>query len=79
MILALEKIEQRAALVDHHQKAAARMIILRVGLEMAGQRVDAIGDDRDLDFGGPRVAVAAAMLLDQFLLTLCSDRHHVTP
>ena len=61
VIFALEKIEQRAALVDHHQQAAARMIVLRVGLEMVGQRVDAAGEDRDLDLGRTRVAFGAAM------------------
>ena len=37
------------------------MIVLRVGLEMVGQRIDAVGDDRDLDFGRTRVALGAAM------------------
>ena len=53
-ILAAEVIEQRAALVDHHQQAAARMVVLGVGLEMLGQRLDAAGQDRDLDFGRTR-------------------------
>ena len=30
-VFAAEIIEQRTALVDHHQQAAARMIVLRVG------------------------------------------------
>src|SRR5689334_12851166 len=70
LVLAAEVIEQRPALVDHHQKAAARVIVLRVGLEMLGQRVDAVGEDRNLDFGRTGVALAAAMILDQRSLAL---------
>ena len=61
LVLRFEIIEQAAALVDHHQQAAARMVVLRVGLEMLGQVADALGEDRDLDFGRTGVALCAAM------------------
>ncbi len=35
------------------------MIVLRVGLEMLGQVVDALGQDRDLDLGRTRIALGA--------------------
>ena len=57
-VLPLEIVEQRTALVDHHEKTAARVIVLRVGLEMIGQRLDSAGEDRDLDFGRTRVTSA---------------------
>src|SRR6185503_10057989 len=55
------------------------MVVLRVGLEVLGQGVDAAGDDRDLDLGRTRVVGAAAMFLDQFSLVFGSDRHRQTP
>ena len=57
-IFLAEIIEQRTALVDHHQEAATRMVVLRMALEMLGQRLDAAGQDRDLDFGRTRIALA---------------------
>src|SRR3546814_17998826 len=49
-IFTLEIIKQAAAIVDHHQKTTTRMIVLRMSLEMIGQVLDALGQDRDLDF-----------------------------
>src|ERR1700754_3861741 len=49
-VLALDVIEQAAAFGDHLDHAAARVIVLGMGLEVAGQVVDAFGKDRDLDF-----------------------------
>ena len=78
-VFALEIIKQRTALVDHHEQAAALMIVLRVGLEMVGKRLDAAREDRDLDFGRTRVAFGAAMDLDQFGLLFSGNRHRHTP
>ena len=71
-------IEQRAALVDHHQQAAARMVVLRMALEMLGQVADALGQDRDLGLGGAGVAFLAGVLLDEFLAAVCGNRHRVS-
>src|SRR3569833_1600230 len=68
-------VEQRATLVDHHQQAAARVIVLRVSLEMLGQRLDAVGQDRDLNLGAAGVAFGAGMFLDQRILALGGNRH----
>src|SRR4051812_11691742 len=63
-VLAAQIVEQRATLVDEHQEPAARMVVLGVGLEVAGQVVDALGEDRDLNFGRTGVALALRMFLD---------------
>src|SRR3546814_2310619 len=56
-----EIVQQRATLVDEHQQAAARMVVLRVGLEMLGEVADALGEDRHLHLGRTGVALGAAM------------------
>src|SRR3990170_8083881 len=78
-VLLLEVREQAAALVHHHQQAAARMVILVVVLEVLGQVADALGEDRDLDFGGPRVALGLGVGGNDFLLLFGGDRHSSTP
>src|SRR4051812_4699781 len=78
-IFLAEVIEQRPALVDHHQEAAPAMVVLGMALEMVGQRLDAAGQDRDLDFGRTRIVLGAGMFLDHFLLALGGNRHRVTP
>src|SRR5674476_1116302 len=42
----LQIIQQPAALADHHQKTTARAVILLVRLQMLGQMVDALGEQR---------------------------------
>lgn len=44
----MQVIEQTAALADHHQQSAARTVILVVALQVPGQMVDALGQQRDL-------------------------------
>ena len=51
----LEIIQQAAALADHHQESAAGAVIFLVALQMLGQVVDALGEQRDLHVGGPGV------------------------
>src|SRR6185369_7547088 len=79
LVLAPEIIQQGAALVDQHQDAAARVIVLRVALEMLGEVIDALGEDRDLDLGRTGVALGLGMFLDQRFLALGCNRHRVTP
>src|SRR3546814_6877135 len=79
LILSPQIVEQAAALIDHHQQAATAVIILRVGLEMPGQRVDAVGQDRDLHFRRTGVALFAGMFLDEFGLALGGNRHGLFP
>ena len=74
-ILVTEIVEQRPALVDHHQEAAPAMIVLGVALEMLGLRLDAAGQDCDLNFRRTGVALVAGMFLDNFLLAFRGNRH----
>src|SRR5882724_8769348 len=55
-ILALEIVEQAATLADHDQQAAPRVKVLIVGLQMVGQVLDALAQDRDLHFRRARIA-----------------------
>src|SRR5579884_1438326 len=79
LVLATEIVEERPALVDQHQKSATGVIVLRMALEMLGQVVDALREDRDLDLGRTGVALALGMFLDQRLLALGGNRHLFTP
>src|SRR5436190_9515536 len=74
-VLRLEVREQAAALVDHRQQAAARMVVLVVLLEVLGQVADALGEDRDLDFGGAGVALGLGVAGNDFLLLFGGNRH----
>src|SRR5687768_11006571 len=74
-VLLLEIGEQGAALVDHHQQAAARVVVLVVALEVLGQVADALGEDRDLDFGGTCIALGLGVAGNDFLLLLGGNRH----
>ena len=78
-VLLLEVREQAAALVDHHQQAAARMVVLVVVLEVLGQVTDALGEDRDLDFGRTGVALGLGVVLDNLRLCFGGNRHSSTP
>jgi len=56
LVLALHIVEQATALADHHEEAAARMEILRVGLQVLGQVGDPLGEDGHLHFGAAGIA-----------------------
>ena len=47
----LQVIEQTSAMRDHLQQAAPRMIVLLVCLEMLGEFVNALTQERDLHLG----------------------------
>ena len=65
-VLALEVIEQATALADQHQQATARVVVLRVGLEMFGEVVDAFAENGDLDFGRSGVGLVCFVAADEF-------------
>ena len=50
-VLLGEVVEKASALADHHQKAAAGMVVLLVLTQVLGQLVDSGGQDSDLDLG----------------------------
>ena len=55
----LEVIEEGAAFCHHHEEAAAGGMILDVGLEVLGELVDALGEERDL-----HISAAGVLLVD---------------
>ena len=52
-------------LADQLQEPAAGMVVLGVGLEMFGQVVDALGEDRDLNFRGAGVCFVLLVVADE--------------
>ena len=54
------------------------MVIFFIVLEVLGQVVDPLSEDRNLDFRTTRITFGAGKFLDQFSFTLCSDRHQHT-
>src|SRR5690606_11715567 len=72
---ALEVAQHAAALADEHQQAAARVVVLAVLFEVAGELVDPLGEQGDLDLGGAGVALAAAVLADQLALLFLGQAH----
>ena len=80
-VLALQVVEQAAALADQLQEPAAGVMILDVCLEMFGQVVDAFAEERDLNLGGAGVGVvrAIAPMTSVFPLFVSHDALHERP
>ena len=57
LVLALEVVEELAAVLHLAKEAVARGVVLLVRLEVGGELLDLLREDRDLHFAGPRVAV----------------------
>ena len=76
-VLLPQILEEPAPLADQHQQAAPRVMVLRVGLEVLGEAVDTLGEERDLHLGGAGVTVVRTELLDQALLAVDSQRHRL--
>ena len=68
-------VEELAAAADHLQQATAGVMILAMFLEVAGQAVDARGQERDLDFGRPRVALGALIIGNDLRLGCVVESH----
>src|ERR1700736_1308555 len=78
LVLLLDVIEKRPARRHQLQKAATRMVVLHVGLEMPGEVVDAFRQDRDLNLGRAGVAGLVGIRLDDFRFTFGGNRHRQT-
>src|SRR6266446_6493390 len=74
-VVVLEIFEEPATLADQHQESATRMVVLRVLLEVLGEPVDPLGQERDLHLGRAGVALVNAVLLDQGFLLVDGQRH----
>src|SRR6202008_1489826 len=58
LVLVLDVIQKAPALRHHLDQAAARVVILRVGLEMLGQVGDALGEHGHLNLGRSGIGFA---------------------
>src|SRR3989304_4527909 len=67
-VTALEILEEAPALAHHHQQAAPAGMVLGVAAEMARERVDALGEERDLQTGRPGVVGSGSVALDHGVL-----------
>ena len=64
----LEVVKKVSSVTYHLKKAATAVMVLVVGLEVLGQRVDAMGEDRDLYLGRTGVALVGGVLRNDSLL-----------
>ena len=64
---------------DHHEKAAAGVVVMLVLTQMLGQLVDAGGQDRDLDLGGTGVALMGRILGDDSGFLFLLDHGNTPP
>src|SRR5690349_24392394 len=74
-VLLAQVLEQTPALADEHQETAAGVVVLLVGLEVVGETVDPLGEERDLHLGRAGVALVHLELLDQALLLVRRQPH----
>src|SRR6185369_3309533 len=66
----LEVVEKAAAPADELEKAAAAVMIFRVGLEMFREIGNTIGEERDLNFRRAGVTLVGGKARDQLRLLL---------
>ena len=76
-VLRMQVVKQTAALADQAQQSAARMMILRVRLQMPGQLFDSRRKDRDLNFRRTAVVLSTRIGADYFPLASGLERHQV--
>ena len=68
---ALQVVQKRAAVVDHLDQTATGVVVLGVLLEMLGEALDALRENRDLHVRGARVLlVELELLADGILVNL---------
>src|SRR6476620_4138283 len=64
VVLAASIVEQLTAQAHHLQKATARVVVLLVRLEVLGQVIDAMRQDRDLHFRRASIVGLGGVRLD---------------
>src|SRR5690349_2870993 len=77
-ILLLHVGQKPAPAADQLQQAAARMVVVRVGLHVPRQLADPTGQERHLHFRRAGVLVVRPKLGDQLALLLLGKRHPLT-
>src|SRR5947208_8669847 len=66
-------VQQTPLLADQEKKAAARVVVLGVRLQVLGELPDPCGVKRDLDLGRSRVLVCAPVVRDQLAFDFVLD------
>src|SRR5437762_2433666 len=74
-VLVREILQQTVALADHLQQPATRGVILLVRLEMLGQLIDPLRQDRDLHFRRSCVFIVNAKIADDLAFRLVGNGH----
>src|SRR5882757_7586834 len=74
-VLGGQVLQQPAALADQLVHAATGVVVVLVRLEVLGQVVDPLGQQRDLDLRGAGVAFGGAVLGENLLLRGDVERH----
>src|SRR5688572_4664539 len=78
-ILALQIVQQPAALPDEFEEASARVVIFRVGLEVLGEISDAFAQNGDLNFRGAGVGIVCTVRRDELGLPVFIECHECLP
>ena len=66
-------------LTDEEQQATTRVVVVLVLLEVLGEVLDALREQRDLDLGGSSVTGVRRVLFDDRLLDICFKCHRWDP
>lgn len=78
-VLLLEIVEKVSSVTDHLQKASSRVMVVVVGAQMLGERVDTGGQNGDLNLGRTGVAFVRMVLFDDLLLNFFLHHGFVPP
>jgi hypothetical protein len=70
-----EIVEKASPLSDEHEETAAGMVILYVDLEMLREVIDALAQQRDLNFRRARIRLMEFELLNDFFPLRLSNSH----
>jgi len=62
----MEIIQETAALADHHEQAAAGTMVFLIVLEVLGQVIDALGQQRNLHIGRTGIPLVQLEILNRF-------------
>src|ERR1700730_10571016 len=64
-VVAAQVVQQATALADEKKKAAPRVVVLLVRLQVLSELPDALREDRDLNLGRARIRVMELVLRNQ--------------
>src|ERR1700730_4047714 len=64
-VVAAQVVQQATALADEEKKAAPRVVVLLVRLQVLSELPDALREDRDLNLGRARIRVMELVLRNQ--------------